>query len=420
MKHQSYLACVLLLVAGIACCACEKEEDNDGIRKGDYLFGTLMSNPDKAAGQAAVGIGCASLTLRWEEFEPSEGVINTAYVEQIRAQIEQFQSAGMRIVLDFGIHYPPRWATELAYCRHVNQYGDAYVVTQSSGLNTLNGVFNRNVREKMAAYVGRVFQAFDPSTFFAIRIGWSYYAELHYPERSYNGRNNCYWGYDPIALGQVPELLPEGIEPNPVPEWMPGQPSENNEKARRFIEWYLESLRNFQDFQIAALRRHYDGYINALYADWGVRPGQIDEAVAGDLDGLSFAEKYGQLQKGYDHARFIAAIRDPKVVVYNTCLNSNYPYPMTASIVDDNGSDPRYWSPVHFEAWCAEQNPVRPRVWAENDGNDNYYMMQICFKRMQRYNLMGIMWAFEYNLYSNDPNLAQLYEYARFIEQYSL
>lgn len=416
-RHKTILLSTLMLFSATLF-ACEKS-DSEAIRKGDYLFGTLMSNPDRAERHSELGLDCASLTLRWEEFEPEEGIVNEAYVERVRADIEKFRAARMRIVLDFGIHYPPYWVTQLDHCRYVNQYGEAYQVTQTSGLNTLNGVFNQTVRDKMAAYVGRFFSRFDPSAFFAIRIGWGYYAELHYPGKSHNGRANCYWGYDPVAMGRVPDLLPPGVGVNPVPDWKPGQPSPDHADARRFIEWYLESLTDFQTFQIRTLRKYYDGYINALYADWGVRPGQIEEAVEGDLGGLTFAEKYDQLQKGYDHARFIAAIDDPKVIVFNTCLNATCPYPMTSSIVDEQSADARYWSPIHYVASCAAKHPLGLRVWAENDGNDNYYAMRISFKRMQRYKLMGIMWAFEHNLYTDDPAYAQLYEYAKFIETYS-
>jgi hypothetical protein len=410
----------LLFVCSIFVSSCNGKDDDNGIKRGHYLFGTLMTSPDRAQSQAEMGINCASFTMRWDQFEPSENAVNQTYIDGMKVNLQKLKDAGMNVVLDFGIHYPPIWVTQLPDCRYINQYGDQYIVTTTSGLNTLNGVFNKNVRAKMASYVDKFFEHFEPSDFFAIRIGWGYYAELHYPDKGFNGRTNCYWGFDPIALGQKPELLPEGMETNPVPDWRPGTPSENHTKARQFIEWYLDCLTDFQSWQIKTLRKHYSGYINALYADWGVRPGEIDEAVEGDLNGGSFTEQYGQLNKGYDHGRFIAAIGDEKVIPFNTCLNSTYPYPMTSSIVDDNGSDPRYWSPIHYVAWCAGKNPLPLRLWAENDGNDTYHGMALSFKRMTRYNLMGIMWAFEHQLYEDNPAYAQIQEYAKMISQYSL
>jgi len=391
----------------------------NGASNPQYYFGTLMSNPDRAAGHVASGINTASLTIRWDSFEPQEGVISESYVQQIQQYITKFKNAGSNIVLDFGMHYPPQWVTQVPYCRYVNQFGDAYIVTNDPGRNVLNGVFNQVVRDKMAAYVGRVFSRINPQNFFAIRIGWGHYAELHYPDKNFAGKKNCYWGYDSIATNKVSGYLPAGVQLNPVPNWIPGVASPNNQNARAFIEWYLNSLTNFQTFQISTIRQFFNGYINVLYADWGVRTGHIEEAIAVNLNGTSFSEQYFQLQKGHDHARFIAAIADSNVVVFNTCLNSNYPFPMTVSIVDENSTDPKNWSPIHYLSWCIAQHQLPLKLWAENDGNDNYEAMQRSFQRMTTYNLMGIMWAFEHNLYSDDPIYAHLDEYVNLIAEYN-
>ncbi len=409
LTYAIVFACVLI--------SCKDEPVIPEVQKYLY-FGTLMSDANRSAAQVAKGINTASITIRWDSFEPQEGVISNSYVQIMQENLTKFKQAGARVVLDLGVHYPPVWATQIPNCRYVNQYGEAYAVTDQPGRNVVNGVFNQQVRDKIAAYVDLVFTRFDPDDFFAIRIGWGHFAELQYPDKNYKESKNCYWGYDAITLNQVTGLLPEGVGVNPVPNWKPGMASTNNADARAFIEWYLNALKNYQSFQISTIRKHYDGYINALYADWGVREGQIEEAIAKNLDGTTFTEQYGQLQKGLDFARFIAAIPDSNVVVYNTCLNSSYPFPMTESIVNENSANPKDWSPIHYEYWCAKKHHLPLKIWAENDGNDNYYAMKLAFERMKKYDLMGIMWAFEFNLYSDDTQYATLNEYVSFINQY--
>ena len=55
-----------------------------------------------------------------------------------------------------------------------------------------------------------------------------------------------------------------------------------------------------------------------MYPSWGIRPGQIDAAVADQLAGKTSAEVNGELPRGFDFARFIHGITDPDVIVYCT------------------------------------------------------------------------------------------------------
>jgi hypothetical protein len=100
-----------------------------------------------------------------------------------------------------------------------------------------------------------------------------------------------------------------------VPGWTPGNPSPNGEAAK-FLDWYLDSLVDYQNWQISSLRATgYNGKIMMLYPSWGIRPGQIEEAVATNLNGTTSVEKNGEIQRGYDFARQVRAIEDPKVVL---------------------------------------------------------------------------------------------------------
>ncbi len=412
----------LILITGLfvmmGCISC----DDDKVTLKDPVvryYGTLMSDTTKTANQVANGIKCVSLTVSWNSFEPTEGVVSENYAQGIEQKIASFKKDSALIVLDFGLHYPPAWMTSLQNCRYINQFGDAYVLTDQPGRNVVNGVFNRVVREKMATYIGRVFERFGAENFFAVRVGGGYWAELHYPDSEFNGKKQCFWGYDDIATGKVTGMLPEGVTPNPVPDWKPGETSPNNESARQFINWYISSLSNYQNFQIATIRQYFDGLLNILYADWGVRPGQIEDAIKTNLDGTAFADFYGQLSKGQAPQQHIEALPyDTNLVAYTTSFNAIHPWSNTENFVNENSKDPKDWSPVHFLSWCAENHNPKLKVWGENSGNNPYMQMKLIFNRIAAFNVMGVMWAFETSLYSGKAEQAQLADFISLINEY--
>src|SRR5690606_18425367 len=126
-------------------------------------------------------------------------------------------------------------------------------------------------------------------------------------DASFAGKANCYWAFDPFAQGKKPGL-PAGMTPCPVPGWKPGDASPDHASARAFIHWYLDSLKHYHDWQITTVRKHYAGPLMMLYPSWGIRPGQLDAAIAADLAGTTPAEKNGELQRGFDFARFIGGL----------------------------------------------------------------------------------------------------------------
>jgi hypothetical protein len=72
---------------------------------------------------------------------------------------------------------------------------------------------------------------------------------------------------------------------------------------------------------------------------------------------------------------------------------------------------------VHWQASLARANPLHLRVWGENTGHNNVDAMRITFDRVKRFDLMGLMWAFDSELFA-DPNpqrYATFADYSRFI-----
>jgi hypothetical protein len=321
--------------------------------------------------------------------EPREGAWNTNYIETKRKEYQQIVAAGFEVVLDVGMQYPPSWIFNYPHSRYLNQYGDAFVSPVIGG-NGANAVFNQVIRDKQARYLRHIFASLGTS-FYAVRLGWGHYGELNYLAPTFNNRNNSYWAYDAIAQGRAPGL-PPGMQAAPRPGWTPGTASANHAAAAAFAQWYLDSLKHYHDWQIATVRNIYAGKLLMLYPSWGIRPGQLEDAVAGDLAGTTSAERNGEIQRGFDFARFINGIKDQGVVVYTTWLD--------ADDSADSASDQRYWSPVHYLAALAAAHPLGLEVWGENTGRGSRAAMERCFTQMAVYNLHGVIWAFEADLYT--------------------
>jgi hypothetical protein len=256
---------------------------------------------------------------------------------------------------------------------YVNQYGDAFETT-APGMKSLNSVFNTIARSRQARYLEQVFRNLG-TDWFAVRLGGGWFGELNYPPHEYRGRKNCYWAYDEAAQAQCP-----------VPGWRPGEPKH----AAAFLDWYLESLRQYHDWQIATARRWYRGKLMMLYPSWGIRSGQIETAVAGNLAGTTSVERNGEIQRGFDWARCIAGIRDPMVIVHTTWL-------------DAPGND----NPIHFLSALARPHGLK--VSGENTGGGDLATLRLCLDRARRYDCVAFFWAFEKQLFDGlAPTLADM------------
>ncbi len=368
------------------------------------MYGVLQPHPEYQSSTWNAGARIRTLELGWDVYEPQEGVWNLNYIQQKQHEYQQAVASGYKVVLEFGLQNPPSWIFGYPNSRFVNQYGDSFA--GGIGENGVDAVFNQTMRDKQAAYVRQVFADFG-TNFFAVRLGWGFYGELNYPLATFNGHTNSYWAYDAIAQGRAVGI-PAGMRPTPVPGWFPGTTSAGHASASTFVNWYIDSLKNYHDWQISTVRSVYGGTLFMLYPDWGLRPGQLDAAIAVDLNGTTPPEINGDVPRAFDYARFVTGITDPGVALYTTWLDA----PNTG----DSGTDQAEWSPVHYLASLASAHSLHPGIWGENSGHNTYDAMQYSLSQAHIYGLQGVMWAFEGELYSGQ--YATLAQYAALIAQY--
>jgi hypothetical protein len=352
------------------------------------LFGTLQSSTAHLTTNRTAGLTAATFDVYWDRFEPVEGRVNTTYANELKADLATYRAAGVQLVLSTGVQYPPSWLLSYPESRFVNQYGDRYAPTDS-GKGVADMVFNQRMRDKQEAYLKLLFATLG-TQFYGVRLGGGWYGELNYPDATYNGHANSYWAFGAIAAGRA-SGLPSGIPVNPVPGWVPGTPTADHTAASQFATWYLEALRNYHDWQIRAVRRLYAGRLLMMYPSWGLRSGQLDAAVGADLAGSTSAERNGEVQRGFDFARFVGGITDANVVVYTTWLD--------ADASGDAGTDSRYWSPVKWLAGLARNRRTPLAVMGENTGFATKAQLDLTVSQARANGLAAVMWAFEPQLY---------------------
>ena len=366
-----------------------------------YDFGLIGQRYDDTHLQEELdaGIETKVFELSWREFYPSEDKKDSHYVRQMRVQIEELRKAGFKIILSFGYHDIPRWVHHnYSDSYYVNQLGERWTGdTFTGGTPTDNGdvnlVFNHRLRTLVASYMKDVFSDLG-TDFYGVRLGGGRYGEVTYPLADFGGKDNLYWAYDENAQRDAAEAGVGG--------WKPGDPSPDGEAAR-FLNWYLNSLVGYQTWQIQALREAgYAGKIMLLYPGWGMRPGDVEEATAANLDGSTPGEASGVIQSGHDFARQVGAIEDDHVLVTTTWLD--------APASGDDERDPRHWSAVKYLSYLAESNPTRPRLYGENTGAGSLEDMLLSAHQMRRYLLIGMSWYDEEQLFSGRYATLEDYE----------
>lgn len=341
-------------------------------------LGILQTTPANAPAEVAAGVSSGDLELSWAQYEPEPGMYDTAYAAAARTRLSELRQAGMRVTLDAGLQYPPSWVFALdSATRFVDQYGDIW--QGSSSEDVPNAVFDGSVRSAEAAYIAHV--AADLGTGFdAIRAGGLLQNELRYPDATFNGHTNSYWGFDTNAQAH-----------SPVPGWRPGDAGST--QAASFLTYYLQSIDGFESWLLSTYRAAFpSAWLEVLMPSWGLRPGDTDAAMQTNLDGSTDAATWGTLEMGLDWAAQVSALPgDAHVLIYSTWLERG-----------DDGSTPTTMGPAHYLVTIA--SPLARWVAGENaDAGDSLSTMQTVVQHVKSWGLVGLMWLDEPALFGGPP-----------------
>jgi hypothetical protein len=390
-----------------------------------FYFGTLLTDANRAAQEAAAGVGVVHLEIGWDLYEPSNNVFNSAYIDQVRDKLQTFRAAGLHVVLGVGLQYPPNWVRSNPDFYYVNQFG----VNSGSINDDPNLTFRQSLRNEVEGYVARVNQDLGLDNVWAVRIGSGGYVETLYPD-AYDGTHaNSYWAYDPAA--QTGADLPPSIPVNPFPGWRPGETSHNGQpfttaQVAEWYDWYLSALADGVNWQIARYRSlGFAGYIHVLMPGQGTRPNDYNTAINNYLNGAG--DPSGTMGRGAVWNKIMDKLTDRQnVVAYvssmadgsgwdDLCQPGDASVPLT---------DPQIylWSATRWIAYNANrygmlkygENPAR------GDSGNAYglAMMRKTAQQMETCGFKGMMWAHDANLYDGASGVG-LQHYADIIAYYN-
>jgi hypothetical protein len=360
-----------------------------------YCWGIIGSNASYSVAEIRAGIRLKTFSLSWNKASPSKGVYDDGYLQRKKLELTQLSQSGFRVILLLGYYDVPSWVhSEYPDSYYVNQYGDRYLDNVDAG--DANFIYNPAMRDLAAQYIANMFAYFG-TDFAAVRSGGGRFGELTYPPSDYANRSNCYWAFDKNALSK-----------SPTPNWRPGNPSPASE-AKKFLDYYLNALVDFQNWQIQTVRKSYSGPIMMLYPSWGMRPGDDEAAINVNLNGSTSAEQNGEVQRGFDFARQINAIIDRNIVITTTWLD--------ADNSADNLPDIRYWSPIKYLAYLANRHSPALPLFGENTGQGFRADLIQSAEQMKKYGLLGMAWYNESELFSGQ--YATLDDYRKIIVKYN-
>ncbi|MBA2677687.1 MAG: beta-galactosidase [Ktedonobacteraceae bacterium] len=409
-----------------------------------YVFGTLETDPAKASQECAAGVQVATQTVGWENYEPSDGVFNEAYMDDVKNRIKMDLTAGLKVVISPAIHYPPAWVMALPGAQYVNQYGIEAPISSGIGQGEPNFIFSQTVRSRAARFETRVMQqlANDPAiglkNIWAVRYVNGSSGETLYPSANDQKRHvNSYWAYDINAQGQGSDR-PATIPANPFPGWKPGEKTYNGQpfstlKVMQWYDWYFNAHTDFVNWHTSLYRDphgiNYQGYLQLLMPGFGARAFEYNGSITHYLDGSQ--DRNTTVARAAIWYKLFPALSNRKgIVAYVSSMADGSGSPQENSCHDgdaaiDYSTDPRVnnWSAVRYIAGLADKysmpkNGENPGIGDMDPGTissrRDLHIMKVAAAQMQFCKFQGMFWAHDADLY-NDKVGATLHDYANII-----
>ena len=351
------------------------------------IFGMLQADPAMYDDLRAAGVRMVTLSLVWSSAEPDGPGLDAAYLRDVADQHRRAQAAGLEVALSAGLQYPPPWVLDLPDAHFLDQQGRR--PGGGLGANTVDAVFNAQVRATQQAYLERLSHTLGGLGPAAIRVGGLDHGELHYPPRV-DEQRNTFWAFGHAARTR-----------SPVPSFRPGQGTAA--EAAVFLDWYLDSLAEYGRWQLDTYRQYFgpDPRLIMLLPSWGVRPGDIEAAVAMGLSGTTRGERRDTLTQGVDWARQLPLFAEVDgVAACTTWLDP-----------PDQGSGAAFSSPGVYLATLTRRHGLP--LWGENTGDNDEADMRRCIERVHSLDLEGLFWMSGREL--GEQGNATLDDYARLI-----
>jgi hypothetical protein len=350
------------------------------------LLGVVGASQPNFAQEAAAGVDAVTISVGWNQAEPGSGTFSTSYIQGVNDEIAAARSAGLSVVLDPGLQYPPDWVFSLpGGTRFVDQYGDVFTGTGASGNDVANAVTDLAVRDAESDYLAWLGGQVPGSSLVAVRQGGGPLGELRYPDGSYNGHTNCYWAYDASTQAV-----------SPVPGWVPGTGS--TAQATSFLDAYNAELDDYGTWLNGQLASDFGTTELVMLPGWGERPGGAAAETASLL-----TDNMDEFNQGLDWTDLLGSLPDAAhSVAYTTYLDAPTEEPT-----------PQLEDPADYLASLVAGTSVR--LGGENTGDGTLAAMDLCIQRATALHFFIVQWMDEAQLVSSDqgqdpdgPTMAEL------------
>lgn len=258
---------------------------------------SLQPRPEHIPELTAAGVDLVTLELGWDAYQPAADRWSADYAARRAAEAGQYAAAGLEVVLDLGLQYPPTWAWSLpGPTRFVNQYGEEWRGT--TGTDAINGVWNPAVRQAQERYVRQVARDLEGVDLAAVRIGGLLSGELRLPPARTATRTDALWAFDPLARAA-----------SPVPGWQPG--TGTPEEAEAWLDHYLDALVDYQAWLADVVTDAFPGTsLDVLLPGWGLRPGDLERAARERVSRASVEATGDSLSSAVDWGRHVASLAE--------------------------------------------------------------------------------------------------------------
>ena len=328
------------------------------------LLGVLGATRGQFVRDRSSGVDVVTIVVGWNDAEPTEGRFSASDVKRVKGEIEAARAAGLGVVLDPGLQYPPGWVFSLpGGTRFVNQYGDRFTGSESSGNNVVNAVTDISVRYAESAYLAWLGRRIPGSSLVAVRQGGGPLGELRYPDARYDGHTDSYWAYDASTQAA-----------SPVPGWVPG--SGTIAQAAAFLVAYNGALDNYGIWLNGELEADFGTEVLVMLPGWGERPGGALSEVSSLL-----TLKMDEFNEGLDWNDLLDALPDAShSVAYTTYLDACRRYGGPCNSKIRRTFWPRWWpaprsvsaarTPAtgQWRTWSCAQSAPRRSISSSSSG----------------------------------------------------
>jgi hypothetical protein len=335
------------------------------------ILGLLGAPSSNYAPEQAAGVGAVTIQVSWDLAEPSSGSFSTSYLTQQGqfpgplTEVNQALAAGLKVIIDPGLQYPPQWVVNLPNSQFVNQFGATYSGPIASGDDAVNAVTNLTVRSVEQTYLSWLGQQFVPGSITAVREGGGPLGELRYPlpEDGSGNYNDSYWAYDADTQATLPPS---------VQGWTPG--TGNAARATTFLQAYNQNLDSYGVWLNGQLVQDFATTVLLMLPGWGERPG-VAQTMENSL--LQPPTPYEEFNEGLDWPDLLANLPNPSdSVAYTTYLDA------TA-----NAGGP---APADYLSSLVSGTSIR--LGGENTGNGTVNILNYCAGQAVALNFWIFQW----------------------------